>query len=242
MATKLGSDQSYKRPNKTYQETLSLNEIDEKLAGYVKVDNIEEVPLNRHLRYFIKQADGTEIFRLGGFLQNKSNAHKYVMLTNGKQTWSVQVADTIFFMKMSHDDEIASIHNMYGTKIAERETIINELSDYIQSEYNADFTIDKFIAMRNKSVNMPKTTQSKSAPSKSAQSKTAPSKNNQPKSKYSDSDVVLIGSKKNSVSKPPSKSVSKTPSKPPPKPPSKPPSKSVSKTPPKSVSKSSKKK
>lgn len=124
---KLGSDKSYKRPKITYQEQLTGDEIQEKLSGYVKVDNIADVPLNTHIRYFIINDDGSQSFRLGGFLHRKDNADVYVRLSNGKNTWSVQVANAIFYKKISHKEEIESIHAMYKKKLKEKDEIIKKL-------------------------------------------------------------------------------------------------------------------
>lgn len=129
---KLGDDKTYKRPKVTYTEKLSADEIAEKLQGYEKVDDISEVPLNKHLRYFIKNKDGTQTYRSGGFLQHKENADKYVRLTNYKNSWSVQVNDAIFFKKMSHKDEIDALHKQYQKKLAEKDLIITKLKKYIK--------------------------------------------------------------------------------------------------------------
>ena len=129
---KLGADKSYKRPKVTYQEQLTADEIAEKLQGYEKVDDISEVPLNTHLRYFKTEKDGTQTFRTGGFLQNKTNASTYVMLSNGKSVWSVQVKNTVFFRKLTHKEEITAIHNLYKKKLKEKDAIINKLKQYIK--------------------------------------------------------------------------------------------------------------
>ena len=76
---KLGEDNTYNRPKTTYQEQLSANEIGDKLQGYEKVDNIAEVPLNTHIRYFTTKPDGTQVFRMGGFLYNKQNSKIFVL-------------------------------------------------------------------------------------------------------------------------------------------------------------------
>lgn len=131
---KLGSDKTYKRPKTTFQENLTANEIAEKLQGYEKVDNIEDVPLNTHIRYFTTKSDGTQVFRLGGFLFNKQNPEKYVMLNNGKNTWSVQVKGTVFFKKLSHKDELEAIHSLYKKKLAEKDLIIEKLKKYIKTK------------------------------------------------------------------------------------------------------------
>ena len=131
---KLGSDKSYKRPKTTYQEKLSADEIAEKLQGYEQVDDISEVPLNTHLRYFRTNPDGSQTFRTGGFLHNKKNAETYIMLSNGKSVWSVQIKGTVFFKKMTHKDEIDAIHKLYKKKIAEKDLIISKLKRYIKSK------------------------------------------------------------------------------------------------------------
>lgn len=129
---KLGSDKSYKRPKITYQEKLSAEEIQEKLQGYIKVDNIAEVPLNTHIRYFTTKSDGTQVFRTGGFLDNKNESDKYIMLSNGKNKWSVQVKNTVFFRKMSHKEEIETLHSYYQKKIEEKDLTIDKLKKYIK--------------------------------------------------------------------------------------------------------------
>jgi len=128
---KLGSDTSYKRPKITIQESLTAEEIAEKLEGYEKVDDISEVPLNTHIRYFVNDGDN-QLFRTGGFLYNKSNADKYVMLSNGKSIWSVQVENATFFRKLTHKEEIESIKAKYEKKLKEKNKTIKKLKKYIQ--------------------------------------------------------------------------------------------------------------
>lgn len=132
IAKKLGADRKYKRPKTTYQEQLTAEEIEQKLQGYEQVDDIAEVPLNTHLRYFVVQPDGSQVFRTGGFLHNKNNADTYVMLSNGKNIWSVQVANAIFFQKLSQKKEIEKLHKLYKKKLAEKDAIIKKLKDYIK--------------------------------------------------------------------------------------------------------------
>ena len=131
---KIGSDKSYVRPKITYQEKLTEDEISDKLQGYAKVDNIADVPINTHLRYISTQPDGSQVFRTGGFLQNKQNADIYVMLQNGKVSWSVQTADTVFFRKMSQKEEISAIREQYEKKLLEKDQIIDKLKTYIKAK------------------------------------------------------------------------------------------------------------
>ena len=140
-AKKLGSDTSYKRPATTYQERLTKEEIEEKLQGYEQISDISEVPLDTHIRYFIQQKDGSQLFRTGGFLRNKQNPDQYIMLSNGKSIWSVQVANTVFFKKMSQKDEISALHRNYKKKIDKQNLLIAKLQKIIKDNIG-DVSID----------------------------------------------------------------------------------------------------
>jgi hypothetical protein len=137
---KLGKDKTYKRPKATFQEQLSGDEIAEKLQGYIKVDtdDLAEVPIDTHMRYFIMDENGSQQFRLGGFLKNKSNSHKFVILSNGKTSWSVQVNNAVFYKKMSHEDQINMIHDLYKKKLDEKDLIIKKLKKYIKLKLGMD--------------------------------------------------------------------------------------------------------
>lgn len=98
--TRLGYDTKYQKPKKTFQESLTNEAIKEKLKGYKKVSDITTVIIGSHLRYFTK--DG---FRLGGYLNKFGENYKYLILTNGKLSWSVQIINTNeFWVKMNPKD------------------------------------------------------------------------------------------------------------------------------------------
>ena len=89
------------------QNTTAMKE---KLKNYVRVDNIDDVPLNSHVRY-ITWKDGMQKFRLGGLLKKKEK--DYVRLSSKDYYWSVQknhynqkealVFKTVFFKKITQD-------------------------------------------------------------------------------------------------------------------------------------------
>jgi hypothetical protein len=54
--SRLGND-GYKRPKKTLTDKLSAEEIKDKLEDYIEVEEIGQVPLNSHLRYFTEKYD-----------------------------------------------------------------------------------------------------------------------------------------------------------------------------------------
>jgi hypothetical protein len=98
----------YSRPEITYTDQLSKEQIEERLEDYAKVDDIYKVPLGVHLRYFINQ-NGEMRFRMGGQLYKNTGLPDYVILNSGTVQWSVQVKDSIFYRKMT----LGEIKNEY---------------------------------------------------------------------------------------------------------------------------------
>jgi hypothetical protein len=99
---RLSKNTGYSRPDKTYQEKLSNQEIKEKLKEYKKVVDIKAVSIGTHIRYFSVDPKSKEkVFRLGGTLNKVDPEGKYVILSNGSVTWSVQIPNAIFYQKMT---------------------------------------------------------------------------------------------------------------------------------------------
>ena len=104
---RLTNDKSYKAPDKTYQSTLTKEEIAKKLKDYTRVESnkLNKIPLNTHIRYFVMNPKtGEKQFRLGGYLTKIGDNNEYMVLSNGNYSWSVQYANTIFYKKMSNDE------------------------------------------------------------------------------------------------------------------------------------------
>jgi len=117
---RLSRDTTYKKTTKSYQDKLSPDEIKKKLEEYKQVDNIKNVSLNSHLRYFsFNPKTGKKQFRLGGFLTKIDK--DYVILSNGTLSWSVQINHSVFFQKLTFSDlkqELTEkISNKYEKKI-----------------------------------------------------------------------------------------------------------------------------
>jgi hypothetical protein len=107
---------------------MTKEEVNDKLYDYVEVKNIKDVKLNTHVRYFVFKEDKKtnnikKLFRLGGYLVNKETADKYVVLSNGKNTWSVQTDKTIFYRKLDSQE----IMDKYDGQLEELE---NKLIKY----------------------------------------------------------------------------------------------------------------
>ena len=114
--------------NKSYQESLSPSEIKKKLEEYEQVDDIDNVNIGNHLRYFtFNPSTGEKQFRLGGFLSKIDQ--EYVVLNNGEFSWSVQKNKSVFFKKLSFNELknelIEKIFKKYEKKI---EDLTNENS------------------------------------------------------------------------------------------------------------------
>jgi hypothetical protein len=126
------NDKKYNRPKHTMQDKITDDEINEALKDYIECDDISKVPIGTHLRYFIittnKKGNTERKFRFGGFLKNKDNSDKYVILTNNTISWSVQVDTTIFFKKMNLDE----IKEEYVKVIEEKHQIIKSLKKEIK--------------------------------------------------------------------------------------------------------------
>jgi hypothetical protein len=94
---------NYKRPEITYTDKLSKSQIKELLIDYERVKDIkdlEKIPPGTHLRYF--EMKNKELkFRTGGVLTVNSGLPDYIILSNGKLSWSVQVATCIFFRRVT---------------------------------------------------------------------------------------------------------------------------------------------
>ena len=118
---------NYKRPDKTFQDTLENEDIKNLLKNYSVVKNIFLIDLNTHIRYFSKKNNKT-LFRMGGNLLKVNEEKGYIVLTNGKINWSVQVKNTIFFKEISIDE----LRNEYENKIKKYKNKIKNLESSLQ--------------------------------------------------------------------------------------------------------------
>ena len=100
---RLTNDTNYVRPKKTIQDTLTKEEIIEKLKDYKKVKDITKVLIGSHIRYFIKDLKTKKpLFRLGGNLTKFGEDYKFLILSNGQFSWSVQINEnTEYWVKIN---------------------------------------------------------------------------------------------------------------------------------------------
>lgn len=119
---------NYKRPEQTYTEKLSKDEIKQKLEDYRKVDKIENVPVGTHVRYFTKKGN-TMAFRLGGIIIAVTGLPDYLILSSGGKSWSVQVKNSIFFARISLKEIQTEYEEIVSKKDAQIKGLIMENKD-----------------------------------------------------------------------------------------------------------------
>ncbi|AYV80249.1 MAG: hypothetical protein Gaeavirus21_4 [Gaeavirus sp.] len=119
----------YTRPEKTLTDGLTKEQIADKIQDYVIVnsDDLDKIPMNTHMRYFSKIQDKYS-FRMGGFLHRNNGLPAYIILTNGKTQWSVQVKNTIFYRKMTLDEIKQSYQEIIDTLIAKNKKLKEKLA------------------------------------------------------------------------------------------------------------------
>lgn len=102
--TRISAD-DYKKDGNTTQDNLTNDDINILLEEYAEVDEITELKPGIHVRYFniIKKKNSEQkIFRMGGTIIKIDYDKKYMVLSNGKISWSVQINNTnIFYRKMT---------------------------------------------------------------------------------------------------------------------------------------------
>ena len=117
-------DNSYIRPVKTITESLSKEDIEEQLEGYVEIegDDLNFININTSLKYLsYDKINKKELFRFGGLLVKI--AKEYMILSGkGGKTFSVQ--------RYTLNDKKEIIHiTRFFKKIKESELLKSQLED-----------------------------------------------------------------------------------------------------------------
>jgi len=118
---------SYTRPELTYTDKLTKQEIEAMLEDYEKIDDLESVPIGSHIRYFKKESNGKMKFRTGGTLMVKE-LPTYIMLNGMYGMFSVQIKNNVFFRRIT----IKEIKEEYDEKILDKDRDIEELRSLIK--------------------------------------------------------------------------------------------------------------
>jgi len=131
---------NFNRPKTTYTDTLqNKKSMQEKLKNYERVDEIEDVAISTHVRYVTLDKDKKQVFRLGGLL--KKIHSKYVSLSNGTFTWSVQryhyenqgdeepIFETVFFRIIPKEERYISVIKDQEQRIKDLESKLKSLTN-----------------------------------------------------------------------------------------------------------------
>lgn len=148
------SNDKYIRPKQTKTEQLTDEDIKKLIEDYKEMD-IYQIPLGSHVRYFIKTPQGNK-FRKGGFLHKNNGLPKYVVLrSSNNKTWTVQINNAVFFIKMSLNEiktEYKNHIDLLDKKIADLHNhIINQKKELDQLRKDNNYyrnELDKFRSSR----------------------------------------------------------------------------------------------
>ncbi len=128
---RLGNDK-YKKSNNTVQDNLTKDDIDILLEDYNEVEDYKDLKAGMHIRYYtiIKN---NKYFRMGGTIIKIDLDNKYIVLTNNnKSTWSVQLANSIIYKKMTTEEIKKFYENELDNKDAEIEkykSVVNKVKN-----------------------------------------------------------------------------------------------------------------
>jgi uncharacterized protein YbcI len=134
---RLSNDTNYSRPKKTIQDILTKEEIKEKLMNYKKVEDITKIVIGSHIRYFTKDIKTKKnMFRLGGFLTKFGEDYKWLILSNGEFSWSVQInRNNEFWVKINPKDMQEQIQTeleeVIGDKYKKKYEDMKNQTDYV---------------------------------------------------------------------------------------------------------------
>ena len=131
---------NFNRPKTTYTDTLqNKKSMQEKLKNYERVDEIEDVAISTHVRYVTLDKDKKQVFRLGGLL--KKIHSKYVSISNGTFTWSVQryhyenqgdeepIFETVFFRIIPKEERYINVIKDQEQRIKDLESKLKSLTN-----------------------------------------------------------------------------------------------------------------
>jgi hypothetical protein len=121
---------NYKKPMVTFTDKLSKKDITEMLTNYEKIyeknkmSELDKLELGSHIRYF-ETVDGVIKFRLGGNVIVKTGLPTYLVLTNGSQKWSIQMANCDAIFKLIN---VTNLRIEYTEKIQKKDQQIEEMA------------------------------------------------------------------------------------------------------------------
>lgn len=152
------SDVRYRKTGNEVQSNLTQEDINLLLEEYEEVNDVTtELKTGIHIRYYSlvkdkkKRGEFKKLFRLGGTIIKIDSEFKYVVLTNGKLSWCVQLDNTIIYKKMS----IKEIKDFYENELNVKDDIIKrkdkkigKLKEIIKQLLEENKVMKKYIKTR----------------------------------------------------------------------------------------------
>ena len=129
-----------KKKDKTFQESLTDDDIHILLEYYEQINNIHELKPGLLIRYYKISNENnkiTKLFRIGGTIIKIDFDKQYIIVSNGKINWSVQIENSIFYRKITYDD----LKKFYENELDNKDLEIKKYKKYISNLKNKINTI-----------------------------------------------------------------------------------------------------
>lgn len=149
------SEVRYRKTGNEVQSNLTQEDINLLLEEYEEVNDVTtELKTGLHIRYYSlvkdkkKKGEFKKLFRLGGNIIKIDPEFKYVVLTNGKLSWCIQLDNTIIYKKMSIKDIKDFYENELNVKddiIKRKDKKIEKLKDIIEKLLEENKVMKKYI-------------------------------------------------------------------------------------------------
>ena len=124
------SEVQYVGPQKTLTQQLTSDEIKDLLDGY-KQTSFDELKPFYHVRYYKKDKKTNEVkFQTGGTIIKINDEKRYVVLSSGTLSWSVQNEGTIFYQAVPLSEMKIELENKYKDEIQKLTNENNILTAY----------------------------------------------------------------------------------------------------------------
>ena len=136
MTSRISKDK-YKKPANTFQDNLTQEDINILLEEYNEIDDIHHLKPTVQIRYYTivknKQNVEKKLFRMGGTIIKVDFEKKYLVLSNGKITWSVQINDKNIFYKKMTTEEIKEFYENELNSVETEQMQIKSSNDKLKT-------------------------------------------------------------------------------------------------------------
>lgn len=118
------------KKEKTFHELLKEDDIKILLENHEEINDKYELKQGMLIRYYKIINENDKIikhFRIGGTIIKIDLDNNYIILSNGKVNWSVQLNDTIIYKKLT----IEEVKNYYENELENKDIQLNKYKKYI---------------------------------------------------------------------------------------------------------------